>query len=293
MPNNGGPSHASNFTAANGGVNYADKYSSKIDQRFYLESVVAQATNNDYDFTGVNTVNVYSVVLSDPVTYQNHGANRFGTPKEAANNVQALTIAQDEGFSITVDARSNLSTAGAMNSGAILEMEIREKLVPRFDKYVLGKLFDSALSGNKVSASLTASNAYDQFLDGQEKLSEAFVPVAGRVAFVTYGFLKLLKAGDFVLASDKGQTIHGSGVIGTVDGTEIIPVPSSYMKNANVRAIIIPSHSVVAPRRIVHYKTHKDPPGINGWLIEGRWVYDAFVLNNKQSAIFALSQTSG
>lgn len=30
---------------------------------------------------------------------------------------------------------------------------------------------------------------------------------------------------------------------------------------------------------------HTDPPGISGWLCEGRFSYDAFVLNNKKDAI--------
>jgi hypothetical protein len=34
------------------------------------------------------------------------------------------------------------------------------------------------------------------------------------------------------------------------------------------------------------YKIHDNPPGINGWLVEGRVYYDAFVLENKKSAIY-------
>lgn len=34
------------------------------------------------------------------------------------------------------------------------------------------------------------------------------------------------------------------------------------------------------------YKTHDNPPGINGALVEGRICYDAFVLENKAKAIY-------
>jgi len=34
------------------------------------------------------------------------------------------------------------------------------------------------------------------------------------------------------------------------------------------------------------YKQHENPQGINGWLVEGRIYYDAFVLKNKKTAIY-------
>ena len=43
--------------------------------------------------------------------------------------------------------------------------------------------------------------------------------------------------------------------------------------------------ATVAPVKLESYKTHQDPPGISGSLVEGRIVYDAFVLDNKKKAI--------
>lgn len=42
----------------------------------------------------------------------------------------------------------------------------------------------------------------------------------------------------------------------------------------------------MAPIKLADYKIHDNPPGINGWLVEGRVIYDAFVLNNKKGAIY-------
>ena len=41
----------------------------------------------------------------------------------------------------------------------------------------------------------------------------------------------------------------------------------------------------VSPVKLAEYKTHIDPPGINGTLVEGRIYYDAFVLTNKANGI--------
>ena len=41
--------------------NLASKYAKKVDERFSRESQAMLALNNDYSFTGVRTVNVYSI----------------------------------------------------------------------------------------------------------------------------------------------------------------------------------------------------------------------------------------
>ena len=41
-----------------------------------------------------------------------------------------------------------------------------------------------------------------------------------------------------------------------------------------------------APAKLEDYKIHQDPPGISGSLVEGRVNYDAFVLDNKKSALY-------
>ena len=46
-------------------INYASKYAQKIDEKFARESMTSAAVNNDYDFVGVKTVNVYSVPTAD------------------------------------------------------------------------------------------------------------------------------------------------------------------------------------------------------------------------------------
>ena len=42
-------------------VNYAEKFSQTIDEQLSKDSLTDKAVNKDYDFDGVNKVNVYSV----------------------------------------------------------------------------------------------------------------------------------------------------------------------------------------------------------------------------------------
>lgn len=297
---NGGPSENGSFSTS-GGVNYAAKFADKIDERFKLKSVVAPATNQDYKFDGVNAVSVWSIDTVGLNNYRPAGANRFGSPVELGNAIQTLTLTQRKSFTFTIDERSNLATGGAMAAGAALSREMDEVVVPEYDKYVLGKLLTEAnryhqtnnVGENVVtpSAAVTKDNAYAEFLKIQNAFGNARVPLENRVAFVTYEFYSFFKAGGFVLDSDKGQEIHHSGVIGKVDGTRLIPVPSDLMPaNQNVLAIAIASNVVIAPRPINYYTIHRNPPGIHGWLVEGEFLYDCFVLNNKLASIYVLKQ---
>ena len=63
-------------------VNYAEKYSTKVDERFTLGAVTTPAVNNEYEFVGVKTVKVYSIGTVEMGDYTRSGANRYGAPKE-------------------------------------------------------------------------------------------------------------------------------------------------------------------------------------------------------------------
>ena len=71
-----------------------------------------------------------------------------------------------------------------------------------------------------------------------------------------------------------------AGVIGEIDGVKIVKVPSSRLPAGCAFLLTHPS-AAVGPKQLEDYKTHDNPPGISGWLVEGRVVYDCFVLEEK------------
>lgn len=265
-------------------INYAEKYSAKVDERFKLGSLVAGIVNKDYDFIGVKTVKVYSIATAEMNDYQRSGSNRYGTPADLQDTVQELKITQDRGFTFVIDKGDELEQGGAKNAGAALRRQIDEVVIPEYDKYVIGKICGGA--GKTTTAAITNANAYDAFLAGSEELDENKVPAVGRVALVTPAYLRKLKTdANFVKASDLGQEIAINGVVGAVDGTPIVKVPASYFP-ANVEFVITHHAATTAPLKLDEYKVHTDAPGISGALVEGRTIYDAFVLNNKAGAIY-------
>jgi len=147
-------------------------------------------------------------------------------------------------------------------------------------------------NGHSASGAVSATNAYSVFLTAQNVLGDAKVPQSGRMCFCSYTYLGFIKQDDtFIKASDVGQKMLINGQVGTVDGVPIIPVPSSYLPTGD-SFILTHKSATVGPQKLKDYITHKNPPGINGTLVEGRVIYDAFVLNNKINAIYT-HYTSG
>ena len=268
-------------------VNLASRYSGKVDERFAIASQATLALNQDYRFAGVRTVNVYSIPTVTLNDYTRSGTNRYGTPADLANSVQELTVTRDRAFSFIIDRADRNQTQMAMDAGRALSREIREVVVPEYDAYIFRKMALTACTkGNTATTAATKSNAYELLLNAQESLGNHGVPDMGRVCFCSYKFANLLKQDPaFMRYGNASQLMLAKGVMGEVDGTRIVKVPASRLPTG---AEFILTHPVAAcaPKQLEDYKVHDNPPGISGWLVEGRVLYDCFILAEKADAVW-------
>lgn len=270
-----------------GGKNLATKYSNKVDERFTKQSQAMMALNNDYEFTGVETVKVYSIPVVPLKDYSRNGSNRYGTPDDLQRNVQTMTVKKDRAFTFIIDKGDKLQSQMVMDSGKALSRQTNEVMIPEFDAYCFKTLADAATdAGNSDSTAPTKSNAYELFLKGMESLGDNNVPDQGRVAFCSYAFANLLKQDSaFMKYGNTSQEMLVKGVIGEVDGAKIVKVPSSRLP-AGCAFILCHPLAATAPKQLEEFKTHDNPPGISGWLCEGRFIYDCFVLDEKVGGIY-------
>ena len=268
--------------------NLAVKYSPKVAERFSTTNLTEKAVNNDYDWTGVTTVNVYSVDTTTMNTYSRTGSNRYGTPADAGTTKQELTLSRDRSFSVVIDRRNNDESQGVMEAGKWLARQIREVIVPEIDAYRLAALSTAAVANGKSTivtpGATDATNAYTNFLALNASLTDDLVPTTGRVAFMSQSYYNFLKQGNFVLDSEIDAKARRNGSLGKVDGVDVVVVPSSYLPTSTDLVLTHPV-AMVSPMVLTDYTTHKNAPGYNGWLIEGRIVYDAFVLTAKIDAV--------
>ena len=101
-----------------------------------------------------------------------------------------------------------------------------------------------------------------------------------------------------MLASERSKQAIDRGIIGTVDGVKIVMVPKSRLPYNSATSggtttytyctdfILTHPIATTAPKQLEEYKIHDNPPGISGWLVEGRILFGCFVLKNKADAIF-------
>lgn len=274
-------------------VNYAEKFSQTIDEQLSKDSLTDKAVNKDYDFDGVNKVNVYSVETVPLNDYNiNAKSNRYGTPVELGNDVQTLELTQDKSFTFSIDRKNATDTMMAMSAAKALARELKEVVTPTIDRYRIAKYTAEALAAHTKEETLTTETAYSAFLEGSMVLFDAKVPTEGRIAFVTSAYYKAIKLDkNFVSSGDKGQEIAVTGAVGTIDKTAIIVAPADYFVRGT-NFIICHPMAMTSPVKLADYKIHENPQGINGWLVEGRIYYDAFVLNNKKAAIYLSKQAA-
>ena len=269
------------------GTNYASKYSKAVDERFHKASQAMLALSNNSEFTGVKSVKIYSLPTVAMNDYKRTGASRYGTPADLGRNVQEMVVQRDRSFTFVIDRGDKLQSQMVSDAGKALSRQIREVCVPEFDTYVFKTLANAAIANGATNSTvLTKSNAYEHFLKGMEYMGNHNVPDSGRVAFCSYAFANLMMQDPaFVKTGDKSQDMVSRGVIGEVDGCKIVKVPSSRLP-AGAAFLITHKVAATAPKQITDYVIHDNPPGINGWLVEGRLVYDCFTFDEKVDAIY-------
>ena len=268
-------------------VNLASKYSKAVDERFHKESQAMMALNSNHEFTGVQSVKVYSIPVVAMGDYSRDGTNRYGTPADLGRNVQEMIVQRDRAFTFVIDKGDKVQSMNVSEAGKALSRQLREVCVPEFDTYVFKTLANAAIKhGSYSTTEITKENAYSEFLNAMEWMGNHNVPDKGRVCFCSYKFANFLKQDPaFIKTGDKSQDMVQKGVIGDVDGCTIVKVPSSRLP-AGAAFLITHKMAATAPKQLTDYKIHENPPGINGWLVEGRLLYDCFVLNEKVDAIY-------
>lgn len=265
-------------------INLASKFESATSELVYAAAKTSLIINKDWKWDGVNAINVYT--LTDPTmgNYTPNGANRYGNPTEVQDTIQTFTLSRDRSWTNTIDMSNYQDTMEVRKPAKFLAQATKNVLIPEIDTYRLAALNTAGMVYHRddivADAATTASNAYTNFLAINADVTNHEAPEEGRVAVMTPAYYNFLKQGGFVLDSDKGQAMLQNGSLGTVDGCQVVVCPSGRMP-ANTDLIITHPSVMCAPEKLKEFKVHTNAPGINGYLIEFRIRYDAFVDVNK------------
>lgn len=270
-------------------INLVTKFTDHVDELFTAESKKSLLTNNDYDWTGAHTIKVHKVNTVSMNDYDRAGTgkntSRFGVLGKVENELEEFTLRKDRSFTFVIDKMDKDETGGVLSGASALARQQREIIIPEVDQYVYAEM--AANAGTKVvDVTLTESNIYDEIIKGTEHLDDEDVPDTARVLTVVPEVYRMMKkCPDLSLDCDVTEKQRLNGVIAMVDGMDVVKISKKRMP-ANAGFMICHPVATVAPTKLEDYRVHQDPPGISGELVEGRIVYDAFVLDNKKKAIY-------
>ncbi|MCI9600190.1 MAG: hypothetical protein HFI17_06745 [Lachnospiraceae bacterium] len=271
-------------------INLVTKFLPYVDELFSTESKKSLLTNQDFDWTGAHTVKVYKIGTSEMTNYNRNPTtgftgSRYGTIKDLDATTEEFTLKNDRSFTFAIDRLDTDETAQQLAAASALARQQREVVIPEVDTYVYGVM--AAGAGTKPAAvALSETNIYDEILKATAALDNAEVPETGRVLVVAPDVYLLMKrCRDITMETDIGNDMRLRGVVSNLDGANVLKIPASRLPKDFGFMLAHPC-ATVAPTKLEDYKIHVDPPGISGDLVEGRIVYDAFVLDNKVKAIY-------
>ena len=276
-------------------ISLVTKFAPYTDELFTTESKKSILTNNDFSWSGAHTIVVYKVGTSEMNDYNRNPVegftgSRYGTIKDLDATTEEFTLKKDRSFTFAIDKLDEDETAQQLAAASALARQQREVVIPEVDSYVYGVMTQEA--GNKPEAiELTAENIYTEIVNANNTLDNVEVPETGRQLVVTPDvYILMKKSKDIIMETDISAEMRLRGVVGMVDGAQVIKVPKTRLPE-NFGFMLAHPVATVAPTKLEDYKIHQDPPGISGSLVEGRIVYDAFVLDNKKNAIYYQAQT--
>lgn len=274
-------------------INLASKYEKKVSERFSLGSLTDKHVGKDYDFIGVKSIKVWAVDTVPLSDYTRNGTSRFGELTELGDTVQELGLTQDKGFTFSIDAGNASEQFNVKQANASLKREIDEVITPTVDAYRLNAWASgNGLSdGNAVLSSVDGAPAKNTILEwifnAGAAMSDEKVPRAGRTLFISEQTFVKFKLSDVVLGGGDKLTEENvkQGYKGTIDGMAVVTVPGSMMPE-NVNFIIKHKNATVDPMKLKNYRVHKNPMGVDGDVVEGRIIYDSFVLDSKCKGVY-------
>lgn len=273
-------------------MTFAASHLKVIDEKYFTKAKTDLVINKGIrlDFDGKRSVTIYNFSTVSEVDYVRDGANRFGQLVELGLGTQTFTLSQDKAFTYTIDRGNYADNLMVNEVGSTVKRQVREVSVPTTDKYRLGIAGAYAVANGQIDTpgAVTTSNSYQLFTDQVANLYDVDqVDGDELVAFMTRATWNLLRRStEYKLASNDAYADVKTGVVTDLDGVKIVPVPNNYLP-AGMSWLIMAKDVLVAPTKFDMIRTLTEVQGIDGWVVEGRRYYDAFIPTYRGKAIRA------
>lgn len=321
-PANNGTTGTYDGSTAMGSLNYADDYQRALEQNFpyVLNYGALYSTPNNGRFKWINskTIEIPSISTTgrvdadkDTIAFAQRNFSNKWVPKTLENQRKWSTLVHPR----DIDETNMVATIGN-----ITQVFNDEHKFPEMDAYCISKIYADWTSmknpdNNETHVAdttvLTTANILSVFDSLMLKMDNGRVPANGRILYVPFEILTILKEAEKI--SRSMDITSGPNAIdrrvNRLDQVQVIGVPSTLMKTLyefttdyaiaddaqQISMFLVHPLAVITP---VSYSFSKlDAPSA---MSEGKWVYyeesfeDVFVLENKSNAIqFNVSENGG
>ena len=274
-------------------IELVTKFLPYVDELFTQESKKSLVTNNDFSWDGAHAVRVYSIGTAEMNDYDRDGTgdnwSRYGAINGLDATTQLMALTKDRSFTFAIDAMDEDETIQALAATSALARQLRQVTIPEVDTHTYGVIAAGAgtveTEALGVNTDTDYESIYNAILKASETLDDNYVPETQRVILMPPSTYTILKQSGVMMATEIGQEMLLRGVVAMIDGALVIRVPTVRLPE-NCGFIMCHPSATVAPTKLESLRIHLNPPGISGSLVEGRIVYDAFVLKNKAKGIY-------
>jgi hypothetical protein len=265
-------------------INLFDKYSDKMAMLYAHTSFVKGKTSNEYDWNGVESIKIMTPVTVPLNNYNRAAAsNRYGTPTEMGDFTQRCPITQDKGFSVTIDKGNYTEQMMLKEAGKMMKAEVDEQVTPVIDKWAIGKWAANAGTVVSCSAEPTKTTIIEHLADVEAKFADAFIPLEDRFILITNSVVSKYRQAFDALDTITDRLLL-KGVIGKFGTLNIVGIPGDWMP-AGAYYLAFQRRSAILADKVADTVLHTNPPGISGHLLEGRYIYDAFVVGARAKGV--------
>lgn len=287
-------------------LNYASSYQSELSQAYpYVlnyGALYATPNNGRYRWVNSKTIEIPSISTSGRV---NADRDTIAAAKRNYDNSwEPKTLSNQRKWSTLVHPQDIDQTNMVASIGNITRVFNEEQKFPEMDAYLISKLYTdwTALSNTADKTVLTTDNVLSVFDDLMKNMTEARVPSAGRILYVTPDVNTLIKNAKNIQRNFDVQSGSTSlkMAITSIDNVEIVEVPKELIMTAydftvgwkpgssakQINMFLVHPAAVITP---VSYQFSKlDPPSAGS---EGKYIYyeesfeDAFILNKRAASL--------
>jgi len=299
-------------------LNYATQYSQALAQSFpyvlNFGALYSTPNNNRYRWVNAKTIEIPSISTTGRVDADRDTVAM--AQRNYDNAWEPKTLSHERKWSTLVHPMDIDQTNMVATIANITQVFNEEQKFPEMDAYTVSKIYsdwtatknartDAAHKAN--TETLTTANILSVFDSLMLEMDNAMVPANGRILYITFEALRLLKNAQIdannTISRNLDVTSGPNAIdrrVNRLDQVQIIGVPSTLMKTAydftksykaddsadQINMFLVHPLAVITP--VSYTFSRLDEPNA---LSEGKYVYyeesfeDVFILNKKSDAI--------